>query len=54
MLSKVLFLLGKDQAVVRCEAMLARLKGLPEWQVIFRHGVRNGLGPMIQALPNAL
>jgi peptide/nickel transport system permease protein len=30
--------------------MLARLKGLPERQVIFRHGLRNGLGPMIQAL----
>ena len=30
--------------------MLARLKGLPEWRVIFRHGLRNGLGPMIQAL----
>lgn len=30
--------------------MLARLKGLPERQVIFRHGLRNGMGPMIQAL----
>ena len=30
--------------------MLARLKGLPERQVIFRHAVRNGLGPMIQAI----
>ena len=30
--------------------MLARLKGLPEWRVIFRHALRNGLGPMIQAL----
>jgi len=34
--------------------MLARLKGLPEWQVIFRHGLRNGLGPMIQAFALAL
>jgi peptide/nickel transport system permease protein len=30
--------------------MLARLKGLPEWRVIFRHALRNGLGPIIQAL----
>jgi peptide/nickel transport system permease protein len=30
--------------------MLARLKGLPERQVIFRHALRNGLGPIIQAL----
>ncbi|MFC7478992.1 ABC transporter permease [Luedemannella flava] len=30
--------------------MLARLKGLPERRVIFRHALRNGLGPMIQAL----
>jgi peptide/nickel transport system permease protein len=30
--------------------MLARLKGLSEWRVIFRHALRNGLGPIIQAL----
>jgi peptide/nickel transport system permease protein len=30
--------------------MLARLKGVPERQVIFRHALRNGLGPIIQAL----
>jgi peptide/nickel transport system permease protein len=30
--------------------MLARLKGVPERQVIFRHALRNGLGPIIQSL----
>ena len=30
--------------------MLARLKGVPERQVIVRHAMRNALGPMIQAL----
>jgi peptide/nickel transport system permease protein len=30
--------------------MLARLKGVPERQVIFRHALRNALGPIIQAL----
>jgi peptide/nickel transport system permease protein len=30
--------------------MLARLKGVPERQVILRHAMRNGLGPIIQAL----
>lgn len=30
--------------------MLARLKGVPERQVVFRHAMRNGLGPIIQAL----
>ncbi|HEX3513060.1 MAG TPA: ABC transporter permease [Trebonia sp.] len=30
--------------------MLARLKGVPERQVIFRHAMRNGIGPIIQAL----
>lgn len=29
---------------------MARLKGLPERQVIMRHALRNGLAPMIQAL----
>lgn len=30
--------------------MLARLKGVPERRVIFRHALRNGLGPIIQSL----
>ncbi len=30
--------------------MLARLKGVPERQVIFRHALSNALGPIIQAL----
>jgi peptide/nickel transport system permease protein len=30
--------------------MMARLKGLPERRVIFRHALRNGLGPMVQSL----
>ena len=30
--------------------MLARLKGIPERQVLFRHALRNGLGPIIQSL----
>jgi peptide/nickel transport system permease protein len=30
--------------------MLARLKGVPERQVILRHALRNALGPIIQAL----
>jgi peptide/nickel transport system permease protein len=30
--------------------MLARLKGVPERSVILRHAMRNGLGPIIQAL----
>jgi peptide/nickel transport system permease protein len=30
--------------------MLARLKGVPERQVIFRHALRNALGPIIQSL----
>jgi len=30
--------------------MLARLKGIPERQVIFRHALRNALGPIIQSL----
>jgi peptide/nickel transport system permease protein len=30
--------------------MMARLKGLPERQVIFRHALRNAIGPIVQAM----
>jgi peptide/nickel transport system permease protein len=34
--------------------MMARLKGLPERRVIFRHALRNALGPIVQAMFLAL